>query len=107
MSFWRSTQPIAAKPHTCEACRSVIAIGEQHWSHTGMSDGEFYTYRLCNPCDAFVSFLHNGDFGFDEGVPINDLGVEAGEVLREDEPHLTAFIARQQVARAIKMGEAA
>ncbi len=100
MSFWRSTWPNARKPHKCEACRAIIAVGEHHASHVGMSDGDFYSYRLCKPCDDLVDYLHRTIPTLDEGVDLADLYVEASEALGEEWPSVAALKERQTAARA-------
>jgi hypothetical protein len=36
--------------HRCEYCPRTILIGEGSAYHTGISDGQFYEYHVCDQC---------------------------------------------------------
>jgi hypothetical protein len=64
-----------------------------------MSDGDFFAYRLCKPCDDLVAYLHREIPSLDEGVDLHDLYVEASEALGTDWPSVVALKERQLAAR--------
>lgn len=99
MSFWRSTWPKARKPYKCEGCRASIAVGEYHASHAGMSDGDFYAYRLCRPCDDLIDYLSRTIPTLDEGVDLANLYDEAAEALGEEHASVVALKERQDAAQ--------
>lgn len=63
MSFWSSKRHKARKEHYCQYCGKTIAIGEEYDRETGIYEGEFNDYCLCERCKWVIE---NIDTGSDE-----------------------------------------
>jgi len=48
--FFNADLVKARKPHTCCACRNMIAPGETYERSAGKFDGYFHSYRTCLTC---------------------------------------------------------
>lgn len=48
--FAREEMRKAAKPHKCDECGEIIAVGQLHHYATGKCEGDFWSSRTCAPC---------------------------------------------------------
>ena len=51
---YTSEYPKARREHSCEFCKGRIQKGEKYSYEKWKSDGEFFTSKLCIPCDNMV-----------------------------------------------------
>lgn len=38
------------KPHKCEGCFEEVPVGTEITNCTGVYEGDFYNYYMCDPC---------------------------------------------------------
>ena len=48
--FGDTSWPVARKPHRCEWCGEVIAVGEKHARYVGKWEGDFQNWRMHSDC---------------------------------------------------------
>ena len=41
----------ARKAHTCYECKGLIPVGGKYHMYTGLHEGEWYSYKICIPCE--------------------------------------------------------
>jgi hypothetical protein len=49
--FYQSRTPKARKNHRCCECAGKIKIGEVYFRHSGVWEGDFFTYKNCDDCE--------------------------------------------------------
>ena len=54
----------ARKPHTCQECGRIIAIGETYLRERGLADGEPFTHKTCEHCQVARDWLQRECGGF-------------------------------------------
>lgn len=59
MSFWNSRKHNARKEHQCLYCEKIITIGEIYNRETGIYEGEFNDYCLCERCKWVLENIDN------------------------------------------------
>jgi transcription elongation factor Elf1 len=56
MSFWNSKKvKKTRKIHRCEFCTRKIPIGSSCSSESGVYEGDFQSYYLCNRCNTYIN----------------------------------------------------
>lgn len=86
---WRT----ARKNHRCSTCHRVIDVGEKYRHQNGNYDGRWYTFAMCQHCEAIWSLYRPEDYdgniseeGFDnwamEGSSEEDPGLPHETQLR-------------------------
>lgn len=66
----REATRTARKPHRCDLCDGLIAVGEQHHVSTNVYDGRVYDWRTCAACkrDRVIAYVYDWAGFPDEGV---------------------------------------
>jgi hypothetical protein len=49
-SFWNTSDPIARKEHQCCECGTTIRPGQKYERTSGLWDGDFCTFKICQNC---------------------------------------------------------
>jgi hypothetical protein len=65
--LYNESYPKAAKPHTCNECKTKIRPGQKYLKVVGKLDGDFFTRKVCLGC------LSLADTFFCEGFIFNRL----------------------------------
>jgi DNA-directed RNA polymerase subunit RPC12/RpoP len=73
MSFWKSQYHIARKEHVCEYCNKKILVGEKYSRESGMYEGEFNDYCLCDRCRNIISYVKSESGDYELGTLFDDL----------------------------------
>jgi hypothetical protein len=90
--LYHAEQRTARKPHKCTECGRVISKGERYHYASGLAEGRFDTFKMCEHCDAASDWLTEVCNGYIYG----DIGEELEEHWEED----TTFRSRE-LAEAI------
>lgn len=56
--FYEDCEVFARKEHRCDECGGKINKGEKYGKQTGVSNGDFYTWKAHLDCKAVVIELH-------------------------------------------------
>lgn len=65
MSFWNSKKvKKTRKEHRCEFCSRKIPVGSSCSNESGMYEGDFHNYYLCNRC---VEVIYKWDIDLSDG----------------------------------------
>lgn len=76
-----TTMPKARKEYTCRECYRAITPGERYTKITGLSEGDWFTYRQCQHCAQPAELLMTHCKGYVMESILEDLDEHIHEVL--------------------------
>jgi hypothetical protein len=62
--FYNESYPKAAKPHTCNECKTKIRPGQKYLKVVGKLDGDFFTRKVCLDCESLGDVFFCDGFAF-------------------------------------------
>ncbi len=94
MTFWVSKLRKRRKPHRCETCGQLVAVGAVSYDESGIYEGELSSYRQCRACHDIVVYLFwRGSLDHAEGYALCELA----DIAREERllwPPVWNFVAQ-------------
>jgi hypothetical protein len=51
----------ARKPHQCDECRLTIQPGDHYHAHSGLYDGTWHNWKICDSCHEWASLIPYDD----------------------------------------------